>query len=341
MTTVELVAIVVSVGVVVILTAVAYRYILRQQKGNSDQCVSQAPLEEVNVHPHLSGSAIVEKDSQVISAAAAVDACCQNSAKAATDDSDLAGKEQTLPPLTLPAHSRTARTSREYLPTTTRSETFIVTEASPSTARLEDYMEDSVSLFSFLKGHRSNTSQLSNSVPGTPVPPSPVKMPVLTRTQARSGKPPPLSIKNNQDSGSTAKSRPTAIGSGRWLSSSKNTNKQNLRLLALQANNTTIMVTDSNSMGVSAPASPTAIVDTSVNQSCTSSHSTLSLPQHHKVRESSSIMALYGSPNPSPNGSVVDVSSVQAVYCRSLRSIAASTTTYTQDDALSVNANHE
>src|SRR5690606_9689080 len=65
---------------------------------------------------------------------------------------------------------------------------------------------------------------------------------------------------------------------------------------------------------------------TSSRQSCSSSIAPTLLRLDIHAPRSSSVMGLYGSARSSPNGSLADAASVQAIYCHSLKSAMPYTT---------------
>ncbi|KAG0057105.1 hypothetical protein BGZ83_001539 [Gryganskiella cystojenkinii] len=183
-------------------------------------------------------------------------------------------------------------------------------ESSPSTARLEDL--PSTSVFSILKGSKP---QLSSS------------MPTLTRTKARS------SIKRKSRHRLFFPSRPPKACPPSSSSSAELTHVL-CESLAAPDRALLIVPTGENLQTVSnltrAPKQKESALalphldlrtlasgsHTQTFPSTTPSMMTTTTETHY----SSSIMALYGSPKSSPNGSLADAASILAMYCPSMKS---------------------
>ncbi|KAF9098100.1 hypothetical protein BGX27_000872, partial [Mortierella sp. AM989] len=175
-------------------------------------------------------------------------------------------------------------------------------ELSPSTARLEDPPTKS-SVFAFLKGsHRQSVSSDSNTDPLTGV----TNMPVLTRTKARRS-----SVK--RELGSIMQPRNRIAEASQHHHISMNIQEPNLAFYPASTTGT--------------PARKQQRSDITVfskphDRSTTPVVLRLDMPR----QPNPSIIGLYGSAKSSPNGSLADAASVQAIYCHSLRSAMSYTT---------------
>ncbi|KAF9416747.1 hypothetical protein BGZ94_010132 [Podila epigama] len=200
-----------------------------------------------------------------------------------------------------------------------------VVDHSPSTARLEE--PQGMSVFAFLKGNYQTGSH----------------MPALTRTKARSS----LKYKNKERSSTTPQPRqltksplpapaPTALAitSASAPASASvpvpvpaltndirlscESDKSTAFTKAASGSNSSLLTYDSHSMGSLQRTAFSPIQPSRIRQDGASSSSSLRLDM--KNTRSSSVMALFGSPRSSPNGSVADGASIQAIFCPSVKS---------------------
>ncbi|KAF9308694.1 hypothetical protein BG003_010719 [Podila horticola] len=241
-----------------------------------------------------------------------------------TNTKEQQAAESTTIPSTISTTETPMSNNQDIISETSSPQTQVCV-LSPSTAKLVE--PQAASVFAFLKGTNYHTGS---------------HMPALTRTKARS------SIKHKGKNRIFPPPRPTQIRPSKPFlilppqptTSTRSSLESNISSTLTKTNEPALVRTTSSSSSslttcdsrsvhsiqrnIFSPIRPSPI------RRSDASSSTLRLDL--KTTRSSSVMALFGSPRSSPSGSVADGASIQALYCRSVKSaMSLITNTESQD----------
>ncbi|KAK3808684.1 MAG: hypothetical protein J3Q66DRAFT_79518 [Benniella sp.] len=214
-------------------------------------------------------------------------------------------------------------------------------DQSPTTVHLE-YPPTNKSVFAFLKGTRITGSHVLHHDPciasktSQRITAHAMDLPVLTRTKARSSvkyKPSRLSLVHGKRAGSKTCNPSGDVANIRECDTSVGI----IGAMGTTAGGPMLLPPSSSSCPTTLWRDPSLLpapltgrtmlrTKTLSRPSCGSSIAPTLLRLDIHAPRSSSVMGLYGSARSSPNGSLADAASAQAVYCHSLKSTMSCTT---------------